>query len=61
METDQAEVLKKITSFLEINKIPYMITGAWSVIYYGCPRASNDIDFVVEISKEDIERIVSGG
>lgn len=35
-----------------------MITGAWSVIYYGRPRASHDIDFVVEIHKEDIERIL---
>ncbi|MBU2577952.1 nucleotidyl transferase AbiEii/AbiGii toxin family protein, partial [Patescibacteria group bacterium] len=50
---------KKITSFLEINKISYMITGAWSVIYYGRPRASHDIDFVVEINKEDIEKIIS--
>lgn len=59
METDQAGLLKKITSFLEINKISYMITGAWSVIYYGRPRASHDIDFVVEINKEDIEKIIS--
>ena len=48
LETDQSELLKSITSFLERNKIPYMITGAWSVIYYARPRASHDIDFIVE-------------
>lgn len=58
METDQGALLKDITSFLEKNKIPYMITGAWSVIFYGRPRASHDIDFVVEIDKKDLNKII---
>lgn len=58
MESDQGQLLKDITSFLERNKIPYMITGAWSVIFYGRPRASHDIDFVVEIHEHDIDRII---
>lgn len=49
METGQLELLKKISVFLETHQIPYMITGAWSAIFYGRPRASHDIDFVVEI------------
>lgn len=56
-ETDQKQLLKDITSFLENRHIPYMITGAWSVIYYGRPRASHDIDFVVEIDKREIPKI----
>lgn len=47
---EQAELLKIITTFLQENKIPYMITGAWSAIYYGRPRASHDIDFVLELT-----------
>lgn len=35
-----------------------MVTGAWSVIYYGRPRASHDIDFVVEIGPKDTERVL---
>lgn len=58
METDQGALLKDITSFLEKNKIPYMITGAWSVIFYGRPRASHDIDFVVEIDKKDLNKTI---
>lgn len=58
METDQGVLLKDITLFLEKNKIPYMITGAWSVIFYGRPRASHDIDFVVEVNKKDLNSIV---
>lgn len=58
METTQEDLLKKISSFLEEHKIPYMITGAWSTIYYGRPRASHDIDFVVEIHEENFKRII---
>lgn len=34
-----------------------MVTGAYSVIYYGRPRASHDVDFVVEMYLEDIPKI----
>lgn len=56
METPQAKILKDITHFLDKNKIPYMITGSWSSIYYGRPRASHDIDFVVELQAENLGR-----
>ena len=59
MEKDQGELLKTITSFLEKNRIPYMITGAWSAIYYSRPRASHDIDFVVELHQKNIKRVLS--
>lgn len=58
MENDQAQLLKAVTYFLENNKISYMVTGAWSAIYYGRPRASHDIDFVVEFGDKDIEKIL---
>jgi len=59
METDQTDLLKAISSFLHEHKIPYMLTGALSVVYYGRPRASHDIDFVVEIHQSDLKKIVS--
>jgi len=52
---EQAELLKIITTFLQKNDIHYMITGAWSAIFYGRPRASHDIDFVVEMTKDDVQ------
>lgn len=57
METDQGLLLKEITLFLNKNKIPYMITGAWSVIFYARPRASHDIDFVIEAKIKDIGKV----
>lgn len=56
MEIGQAKLLKDITHFLSFYKIPYMITGSWSSIYYGRPRASHDIDFVVELPIENIKK-----
>jgi len=56
MENAQEKLLKEITCFLREQNIPYMITGAWSVIFWGGPRASHDIDFVVELSKKDIKK-----
>lgn len=58
METGQAKLLKDITHFLSSHKISYMITGSWSSIYYGRPRASHDIDFVVELPVENVEKTV---
>ena len=54
----QRDILKKITALLETHHIPYMLTGAWSVIYYGRPRASHDIDIVVEIKPEKLETVI---
>jgi len=59
MEKDQADLLKIISSFLENHKIPYMLTGALTVVYYARPRASHDIDFVVEINQSDIKRVAN--
>ncbi|MCJ7826238.1 hypothetical protein MUP56_01315 [Patescibacteria group bacterium] len=59
MESDQADILVAISSFFEKNNIPYMITGAWSVIYYGRPRASHDIDFVIDMRQKDVSRLYS--
>jgi len=56
MENEQIELLKITTSFLGENNIPYMITGAWSVIYYGRPRASHDVDFIIEVETEEISQ-----
>ena len=57
MDTDQAKLLTTISSFLEKHHIPYMITGAWSAIFYGRPRASHDIDFVIELDNRDLQKI----
>lgn len=36
-----------------------MITGAWSAIFYGRPRASHDIDFVIELTKNNLRKAIT--
>jgi len=39
--------------------IAYMITGSTASILYGEPRLTNDIDLVVELRSEDIQKLVT--
>lgn len=55
----QEQLLKEITTLLQKAHISYMVTGSVSVIFYGRPRASHDIDFVIEAQKEDIDKITN--
>ncbi|EKD86044.1 MAG: hypothetical protein ACD_37C00503G0003 [uncultured bacterium] len=55
--TSQEQLLREITKILQKSKIPYMVTGALSVIFYSKPRFSHDIDFVIEAQKKDIEKV----
>lgn len=55
---NQEQLLKIITSLLQKANIPYMITGSISVVLYGRPRASHDIDFVIEAHEGDMKRIL---
>lgn len=54
----QVQLLKVISAFLETHQILFMVTGAWSAIFYGRPRASHDIDFVVEIPVENTAKVL---
>src|SRR5437773_4968827 len=56
-EIGQEQLLKEITSLLTKAKIAYMVTGSLSVIFYGRPRASHDIDFLIEADSKDVTRI----
>lgn len=56
--TNQEQLLKKITFLLQNAGISYMVTGALSVIFYGRPRASHDIDFVIEADEKHIPFLI---
>ena len=45
-------------SRLEKLGIPYVVTGAVASIIYGEPRLTNDVDLIVMMETEDIERFV---
>ncbi len=39
------------------NKVKYVLVGGCAVILHGLPRETMDIDFVIEVSRENIENI----
>jgi hypothetical protein len=45
-------------SRLEKLEIPYAVTGAVASIIYGEPRLTNDVDLIMMMKTEDIERFV---
>ncbi len=53
----QKELLKTVARWLDQAHISYMLTGAWSIIFYGRTRTSHDLDFVVEMSGKDIPNL----
>lgn len=57
--TGQRDILLQIAGLMEEYKIPYLLTGSFAVSYYGFPRATHDIDFVVEIHQDGKERILA--
>ena len=54
-----AELLRRVTAALEELEIPYLVTGSMATIAYGEPRFTRDIDVVVRIDREDIEKLRS--
>ena len=43
---------------LNTAKVKYVLVGGYSVIYYGYPRTTGDLDIFVEVSKENYSKIV---
>lgn len=56
-DSGQEQLLKDVASFLHDAQIPYMVTGSLSSIFYGRPRASHDIDFILEAESGDSNRV----
>ena len=43
---------------LETTGIPYMLTGSFASSYHGLPRATQDIDFVISPTPDQIRALV---
>jgi hypothetical protein len=55
--SEELEVLRIVTGRLDGEGIPYMVTGSMAVNYYGVPRMTRDIDVVVELAVDDLDRV----
>lgn len=56
--SEELEVLKLVATRLARVDIPYMVTGSIALNYYATPRMTRDIDIVVKLSPDGVDRIV---
>lgn len=47
-------ILERIVAILDEASIPYMLTGSLAAAFYATPRATQDIDLVLDISPEQV-------
>lgn len=54
---EQEELLKKLAKILHKLDIPYLITGGVAVAVWGRPRFTADIDIVIELIPEKLDKL----
>ena len=55
-----AAFLRRVVQILNDAGVPYMLTGSLASAYYAVPRATQDLDVVIETEESGIDRIVRG-
>ncbi|MEO5965353.1 MAG: hypothetical protein ABIR11_07810 [Candidatus Limnocylindrales bacterium] len=55
-----AELLAEVIDRLDRAAVPYMITGSLASTFHGEPRATRDIDIVIDPSPAGLDRLVDG-
>ena len=58
--TEELDVLRIIGERLEASRIPFMLTGSFALGYYGKPRMTRDLDFVVALMDQHVPALVQG-
>ncbi|HEV2271974.1 MAG TPA: DUF6036 family nucleotidyltransferase [Steroidobacteraceae bacterium] len=56
--SEELDVLKIISERLEAAHTPFMLTGSFALGYYGKPRMTRDLDFVVALLEQHVARLV---
>ena len=53
------DVFPRVTGALERAGIPYMLTGSFASSYYGVPRTTQDIDFVIAPTTDQLRSLAA--
>lgn len=51
----QRDLLLVVAAALNTHRVPYLLSGSFASSYYGHPRATHDIDFVVEVGRARLD------
>jgi len=57
--SEELEVLKIVSRRLNEAEIPYLISGSIAANYYTIPRMTRDIDIVIELKEDSIDKFVA--
>jgi len=52
------EILKLVCTFLNEEKVPYVVVGGLAVLFYGIPRTTMDIDIIIEMDMPQVWKFV---
>ncbi|HEX4665228.1 MAG TPA: hypothetical protein VH207_01405 [Chthoniobacterales bacterium] len=55
---NELDIVRDVSERLDRAGISYMLTGSMAMNYYAQPRMTRDIDFVIELARENAERVV---
>lgn len=53
------DVFKSVRDALEESNIPYMVTGSIASSVHGIPRATQDIDVVIDPTREQLLSLIN--
>src|SRR5438132_7224142 len=56
---NEIDIVRDISHRFGQAGIPYMLTGSMAMNYYAQPRMTRDIDVVIEIAPDDVEKMVA--
>jgi len=54
------DVLQRITGAFDRAGVAYMLTGSFASVYYGSPRSTQDIDFVIAATPAQLQAFIQG-
>ena len=57
--TEELDVLRIVSERLRAADVPFMLTGSFALGYYGKPRMTRDLDFVVALMERHVDPLVS--
>lgn len=58
VELGQRDILLTFARLLSKHKIAYLLSGSFAVSYFGFPRSTHDIDFVIEVKDKDLKKFI---
>ena len=57
LEGSAPAILARVVACFRTERISYALIGAWALAVWGTSRATNDVDFLVFVNEEDLNRV----